>query len=120
MDYNELPVNLRGGIQSYIERGMGVGGFLTAVLENDLAKAVERGGGDNRKRLADIVIWLYNNAPRVAWGSVASVEAWEAKGGLKGIDRVWPPVLTGWQRTHDLTHDGSNKACEWCAPSRLG
>ena len=39
-DYSKLPHGLRDGMQRYIENGAQVGHFLTAVLSNDLAGAV--------------------------------------------------------------------------------
>ena len=39
LDYTELPEHLRGGLREYIERGRIPGGFLMAVIQNDLTNA---------------------------------------------------------------------------------
>ncbi|MFE3839652.1 hypothetical protein, partial [Pseudogemmobacter sonorensis] len=76
--------HMRDGMQRYIDRGINPGSFMTAVLSNDLMEAVRRGDDQNRTRLHDYVIFLYNEAPAWCFGSPRNVEAWIAKGGLLG------------------------------------
>ncbi len=52
------------------------GGFLRAVLENDLAGAFGRADDDNRRAMHDIVCYVYNELPSQCWGSPAKVAAW--------------------------------------------
>ena len=40
IDYSSLPDYMQSGVQYYIEHGYEPGGFLTAVICNDLANAV--------------------------------------------------------------------------------
>ena len=75
-DYDRLPEHMRGVMQRYIENKIPPGGFLTAVLENDLAGAFGRADHINRHRIYDIVSFLYNEAPRACWGSPEAVTKW--------------------------------------------
>ncbi len=75
-DYNKLPEPLQGGLQRYIENRIEPGGFLRAVLENDLAGAFGRADILNRARMFEIVSWLYNEAPSICWGSREAVKRW--------------------------------------------
>lgn len=75
IDYQILPNYLRGGLRRYIEQGIKPGGFLTAVLENDLKEAVGRNSGTT-ETLDQICSFLYNEAPGNCHGSKAIVEKW--------------------------------------------
>ena len=66
-------------ISYYIEKGIPTGGFLRAVLENDLCGACGRADHDNQRALYDIVSFLYNYAPSDCWGSPKNVQEWLAK-----------------------------------------
>lgn len=79
MNYARLPEHLRGGMKRYIEQYCPTGGFLEAVLENNLVEAFGRADEVNRERMFDIVNFLYNEAPADCWGSPAKVEAWLAQ-----------------------------------------
>lgn len=63
----------------YIERGVPTGGFLNAVLCNDLREASGRADVFNKHRIFELVQWLYNEAPSPCWGSPENVEAWLAR-----------------------------------------
>ena len=66
----------------WIEDGIQPGGFLSAVIENNLSKAVERGDYANRKALSDWVIWFFNYAPSGCFGSEKHYREWK---GLKEV-----------------------------------
>jgi len=74
-DYN-IPQHTQGAITRYLEQGYMPGGFLTAVLGNDLVRAV--GGADhmNQACLVDIVKWVYNNMPLAARGNESEMMHW--------------------------------------------
>ncbi len=76
MDYSGLPESLRGGVQRYIEEGSMPGGFLTAVLENNLMESFSRADEVNQVLMFQIVKWFYNDAPRGCWGSKEAVKNW--------------------------------------------
>ncbi len=63
-------------LRAYIERGQMPGGFLSAILENNLIEAVGRADSDNQKRIVEYVKYLYNQAPALCWGSPERVKEW--------------------------------------------
>lgn len=60
----------------WIERGCTPGGFLTAVLCNDLARAVSRADDRNVELIPNYVRLLYNHAPADCWGSEQNFHQW--------------------------------------------
>ncbi len=75
--YGELlPEHMRDGTKLYIEQGIPPGGFLTAVIENDLVEACGRADHINKRKLTDIVSWFYNVAPSNCWGSPRNFQLW--------------------------------------------
>ena len=71
-----IPLNLWGGMRDYILFGVPPGGFLTAVIENDLAEAMGRADSQSRRSLFDIVSYFYNETPSQCWGSPEKMTAW--------------------------------------------
>lgn len=88
MSYNHLP--LKDQIDEYVRERTYVGGFLAAVLENDLRNAVSRADGLNLSLLPDYVRYLYNHCPAPCWGSPEKVEAW-LEGGIRRHEPYEPP-----------------------------
>ena len=70
-DVREVDAAIR-----YVEKRWRPGGFLTAVLSNDLKEAFGRADEKSRAGLFAIVKWLYNEAPSTCWGNSDRVEAW--------------------------------------------
>lgn len=83
IEYNgrlyEIPYYMRPGLINYIERGEEPGGFLGAVMENDLGGAVARADGINIDLLPAYVLFLYNQAPSGCHGSTEKVKEWMEK-----------------------------------------
>lgn len=71
-----VPEHLADGLRDYIVDRIETGGFLRAVLENDLREACARADEVSRAFLFDIVSFLYNEAPSTCWGSPERVAAW--------------------------------------------
>lgn len=71
-----VPGHLHGGLVRYLVYRLAPGHFLTAVLANDLREAISRADTDSEAGLGHLVRFLYNDAPALAWGSPAKVEAW--------------------------------------------
>lgn len=63
-------------IDRYVNDHIPTGGFLYAVLCNDLHGAVSRADAVNTGRLADFVFYLHNYVPHECWGSPEKVRAW--------------------------------------------
>lgn len=79
-----LPDHCRDGLLDYIDRGTPVGGFLTALLSNNLKETFARADTVNSYRVRDYVNFLYNHAPAGCWGSRERVSEWMERGGLQG------------------------------------
>ncbi len=79
IDYSRVRVDIREAVLRYINDGWQPGGFLTAVLSNNLRDAFGRADAENFATLGDLVGWLYNHAPSPCWGSPEKVAAWLAQ-----------------------------------------
>ncbi len=77
-NWGNIPEHMREGIEAYVERGRPPGGFLRAVLTNDLHSAVQRADHINVNLLPDYVRFLYWEVPGNCWGSPENVKAWLA------------------------------------------
>lgn len=76
LDYTGLPERFQGGLQHWVEGGQVPGGFLTAVLRNDLSDAVMRADSESLLLIRHVVQWLTAHAPGPSWGSVGAVRDW--------------------------------------------
>lgn len=73
-DGADCPDDLRRSLDRYVLEGCPVGGFLQAVLENDLRGAIQRADPDNLARLRDIAAYVWFNVPASAYGSAQAYE----------------------------------------------
>ena len=71
-----IPPLILRGLERYRDERTPVGGFLTAVLENNLSEAVGTADQHSYAALREIVQWVYWEMPAPAWGSKANVVAW--------------------------------------------
>ena len=71
-----IPEHMVEAVYHYIEHGTPPGGFLTAVLSNDLMDALRRADDKNIESLPAWGRLLYNHIPPGAYGSRKAVEAW--------------------------------------------
>lgn len=67
--YPQVGEDITGTLERYHNHKIMPGGFLMAVLENDLSGACGRADSDNIKILPQIVGYIYNHFPSNAWGS---------------------------------------------------
>lgn len=63
-------------IDMYVEHHIPTGGFLQAVLENNLCGAVGHADEENLRDLKEIVGYIYNEIPAIAWGDRSTVQKW--------------------------------------------
>jgi len=63
-------------LENYLIYGFEPGGFLTAVLTNNLFLAASRADHHNRERLARIAEAVYHNMPSISFGSPEAVRNW--------------------------------------------
>jgi hypothetical protein len=85
-----IPNRIRSAIQRHVAKGESVGGFVTAVLHNDLSEAIGRADEECLAAISTIVQYVYNEVPGAAWGSKEKVAAWQKKGGLEGKGAATP------------------------------
>jgi len=83
-DYEQLA-HLEGSLDRYLNHGIMPGGFLTAVLENNLSESFARADRTNSMLVKDIVQFLYNRFPMGAWGNPERVKNW-AESIRKNVD----------------------------------
>ena len=74
-NYN-VPDHTQQSLTMYYQHGYMPGGFLTALLCNDLMTAVGRADHWNKQCIADIATFVYNEMPADSWGSYEALEAW--------------------------------------------
>lgn len=75
-EYYGVPEHNWQGLELYLKHGIEPGGFLRAVLENDLLMAVQRADRTNREALKEICLFVANELPGEARGSKLAVEYW--------------------------------------------
>lgn len=76
----DVPEHAFAGLKRYALEHVAVGGFLTAVLKNNLHEAVFRADSENLRQLEAIVRFVYWELPGDCWGDTVKVEAWLSEG----------------------------------------
>ena len=76
LEMAEVPHHLRDAILRYLLGGIRPGGFLQAVISNNLFEAMARADEDSRKGLFLVCSFFYNDAPAPCFGSPAKMETW--------------------------------------------
>lgn len=71
-----LAPHIKESLDRYLINGIPTGGFLRAVLANDLFVAVGTADDNNIVLLPLIIKYIYNNFSRTRWGSYAIVDTW--------------------------------------------
>ena len=85
IDYSLLPGHMQNSMKRYIEYGIEPGGFLYAVLTNDLMGAISKADYINQQSLHLYALFLYNNVPCSCFGSEEAVANWLSMGGIQGL-----------------------------------
>jgi hypothetical protein len=68
--------DIKESLDNYATHRYQPGGFLMAVLANDLTDAVARADQDALPTLGGIVKYIYNELPGICWGSRERVTEW--------------------------------------------
>ena len=76
---NEIPKRTLRSLELYRDERVPTGGFLRAVLANDLSGAITRADADNLPALQTIVFWINWEIPASSWGSYGAVDDWLAE-----------------------------------------
>jgi len=78
--YDYFPTkHMISGVKLYIEDHVESGGFLMAVIKNDLKTAIMRADSMNKMYIQEILWWFMEHAPHECWGSAEKAEAWLEK-----------------------------------------
>ena len=67
---------IKESLDRYATQRIPPGGFLYAVLTNDLFEAIGRADDNNRFALHSICSYIYNHMPSSCWGSKEIVNEW--------------------------------------------
>jgi len=73
---NKIPRAVKESLDRYVYHRIPTGGFLYAVLTNDLFEAVGRADDCNLACLPEICSYIYNEVPSTCWGSPEAVQLW--------------------------------------------
>jgi len=71
-----VPEHTAGALARYIFDGLPPGGFLTAVLSNNLMEAFGQADNINSAHMKEITSFIYNEIPAACWGSLKKMEEW--------------------------------------------
>ena len=71
-----IPTHTREAMERYFLYGLPPGGFLTALLTNNLYGAVSGADYQNITVLPDIVKWLLTKAPAGSYGNAEIMQSW--------------------------------------------
>jgi len=75
-NYGNVKHETLDSLDRYATGGVPPGGFLTAVLENNLMESQGRADLQNRLTLYDITKYVYNEMPMGCHGKAGIVEEW--------------------------------------------
>jgi len=71
-----VPEHTAASLALYYVAGVEPGGFLTAVLSNDLSESLGRADEENRVHLFETVSFIYNRLAGLSWGSADKMKCW--------------------------------------------
>jgi len=74
--YSRVRPEILESLLRYACLGIPTGGFLDAVLSNNLSEALARADQGNLLVLKEIVMFIYMELPAPCWGSPEKVDAW--------------------------------------------
>lgn len=75
-DSSLIEPRFKEALDLYANEGRRPGGFITAVLCNDLRESVARADGRALENLPHIVAYCHWEIPSVCWGSPEKVAEW--------------------------------------------
>ena len=73
---SNVPEAVESSLRSYVRKHQPVGGFLRAVLSNDLREAVMLADPENLSVIRDIVSYCHWEMPSKCWGSKVAYQKW--------------------------------------------
>lgn len=108
-----IPQDTLYRIEEYVMKGAHPGGFLAALVQNDLCLTFRRADGRNVKCVESIYMLFYNYLPDRSYGSEEAFEEWRMLGGIQGMDgpednrerleNIFRKRLNEYRETHYVT-----------------
>ena len=89
--YPTIPESTAETLSAYVLYGRPMGGFMEAVVSNDLMSAQGRADTQNLRAFHDICRLVYNHVPMGSRGSRAAINEWIDHGGLAGLEGKLTP-----------------------------
>lgn len=80
--------SIEESLERYTEHGTPTGGFLRAVLENNLHDAISMADDDNRADIIEICRYVYTSLPYSSHGNPERVRAWQGHKGMGGFNKI--------------------------------
>ena len=71
-----IPQHTKDALDRWVENGWHPGGFLEAVLTNDLFGAVGHADDMNRVAIFDVCSYVYSELPGNCWGTHEVMKVW--------------------------------------------
>lgn len=75
-EYAAIPEHTRNALLRYARNHIKAGGFIEALVSNDLMNAVGRADSVHKPIIGECVLWLMNQAPSGCFGSAAKYDEW--------------------------------------------
>ena len=75
-DKTLIENRFKASIDRWVSDGVPTGGFLEAVLSNNLKQSIGLGDDSAIDNLPHIVAYLYNDCPFDCWGSYEKLRNW--------------------------------------------
>lgn len=77
--YDPIPPHMIQAMRHYVDTGEVSSDFLIAIIENNLKGAVSHADDHNKHIIYLYVMWFYNRAPMICWGSPAHRVNWRGQ-----------------------------------------
>jgi hypothetical protein len=74
--YSMIPRRVRAALDAHVHDRRPSGGFVTALLENNLSLAFMQADDYSRAAMLEIVLYLWDELPADSWGSAEHVRRW--------------------------------------------
>jgi len=74
--YDSIPSHMRDELQSYLEKGTPIYGFLRDMMEHKIYEAAIRADAMNLAAIPNYISFMYNSIPIAAHGSREDVDRW--------------------------------------------
>jgi hypothetical protein len=75
-DSSKIEPRFKDSIDRYVKDKIPIGGFLRAVLENDLKGAIGSADLDAMDNIRHILCYCWNEIPSNCWGNKDKVKSW--------------------------------------------